>query len=263
MTSILLFNLCAVIVFMVCVWLVSVAKEDASIVDIVWGLGFVLLAWLTFGRSHGYFGRKLLILILVTLWGLRLATHIFLRSRGKGEDPRYAEMRKRHGNRFWFVSLFTVFLLQGVLLWIIALVIQVPQFSRMPPRLTMFDFAGVVIWCTGFLFESVGDWQLTRFLNEPSNKDKLLTDGLWAYTRHPNYFGESLIWWGFFAIAVSNRGNIWLIVSPLVITFLLLRVSGVTLLKKSMVTAHTDYEEYKQNTSAFIPWFPKTKVTSK
>jgi len=257
MASILIFNLGAVVIFMVCIWLVSIAKKDASIVDIAWGLGFVLLAWLTFTRADGYLGRKALVSVLVTIWGFRLATHIFLRNLGKGEDPRYADMRNRHGERFWLLSLFKVFLLQALLAWIIALVIQVPQFSNAPSRLTMFDFAGVVIWCAGFIFESVGDWQLKQFLNNPSNKGKLMTEGLWAFTRHPNYFGESLIWWGFFVLALSDRGHLWLIISPLLITFLLLRVSGVAMLEKSMVTAHAGYEDYIRNTNAFIPWFPK------
>lgn len=262
MSSILLINLAVVFLFMACIWLLSVAKKDASIVDIVWGLCFILLAWLTFGQADGYVGRKLLVSVLVTIWGLRLATHILFRNRGKGEDPRYMDMRRRHGKAFWYVSLFKVFLLQATLAWIIALVIQVPQFSSTPSRFTILDLAGVVIWCTGLVFESVGDWQLTQFLSKPSNKDQLLTSGLWAYTRHPNYFGESLIWWGFFLIALSNSGNIWLIMSPLLITFLLLRVSGVALLEKSMVNDHTEYSDYMQNTSAFIPWFPKTKETS-
>jgi steroid 5-alpha reductase family enzyme len=259
MLSVILFNLAAVVVFMVCIWLLSVVIRDASIVDIFWGLGFVLLAWLTFIRADGYLGRKILVSFLVTVWGLRLAIHIFLRNHGKGEDPRYVAMRERHGDRFWYVSLVTVFMLQAVLLWIVSLVAQVSQISPVPARFTWFDVAGTMVWGVGFFFESIGDWELKEFLKNPANKGKVMDKGLWAYTRHPNYFGESLIWWGMFLFALSSPANLWTIVSPLVITFLLLKVSGVTLTEESMATEHSGYDEYVNSTSAFIPWFPKKR----
>jgi steroid 5-alpha reductase family enzyme len=259
MASILIVNLGIVLAFMVAVWLLSIAKRDASIVDIFWGLGFVLIAWMTFIRADGYIGRRALILVLVTAWGLRLAIHIFLRNHGKGEDPRYAAMRERHGSRFWYVSLVTVFMLQAVLLWIVSLAGQASQISPTPETFTWLDIAGAIVWGTGFFFESVGDWQLKNFLKDPANRGKVLDWGLWAYTRHPNYFGESLIWWGVFIIALSSPANLWTIISPLLITFLLLKVSGVALTEKSMTTEHSDYGDYVKRTNAFIPWFPKKK----
>jgi steroid 5-alpha reductase family enzyme len=215
------------------------------------------VAWFTFIQSDGYIGRKLLVSLLTTLWGARLAIHIFVRNRGKGEDPRYKAMRAKHGERFWWVSLLTVFMLQAVLLWVISLVVQVSLISPLPKKLVWLDVAGIIIWTVGFTFEAVGDWQLTRFVRNPANKGEIMNSGLWGYTRHPNYFGESLIWWGMFLFALATPRSVWVVISPLLITFLLLRVSGVTLLEESMLSSHPEYQDYVRNTSAFIPWFPK------
>ena len=254
--SILLINLIAAIGFMSIVWLLSLMKKDASIADIFWGPGFVFLAWLTFSMTDGYTGRKLLIVCLTTLWGLRLAIHIFIRNLGKGEDHRYRAWRNKHGRRFWWVSFFTVFGLQALLLWIISITTQIGQISAVPSGITLFDGIGVFIWLVGFTFEAVGDWQLARFKSNPENKGKVMDKGLWAYTRHPNYFGETLIWWGLFLITASTPGGVLTIVSPLVITFLLLKVSGVTLLEKTIIETRPKYREYIETTSPFIPWFP-------
>ena len=249
-------NLVAAIGFMSIVWLLSLMKKDASIADIFWGPGFVFLAWLTFSVTDGYAGRKILIVCLTTLWGLRLAVHIFIRNLGKDEDPRYLAWRKKHGRRFWWVSFFTVFGLQALLLWAISITTQVGQISAVPSGITLFDGIGVFIWLVGFTFEAVGDWQLARFKSNPENKRKVMDKGLWAYTRHPNYFGETLIWWGLFLITASTPVGVLAIVSPLVITFLLLKVSGVTLLEKNIVETRPKYREYIETTSPFIPWFP-------
>jgi steroid 5-alpha reductase family enzyme len=259
MASVLLFNLGAVVLFMFFIWLLSLAKRDASIVDMFWGLGFILVAWITFIRTDGYLGRRILVSSLTTIWGLRLAIHIFVRNHGKGEDPRYAAMRERHGERFWYMSLATVFMFQALLLWIVSLVNQVSQIHAMPAVITWLDIAGIIVFGTGFFFESVGDWQLRKFLENPASRGKLLESGLWAYTRHPNYFGESLIWWGMYLIALSSSSNLWVIISPLLITFLLLKVSGVVLTEKSMAAEHSDYDDYVERTSSFIPWFPKKR----
>ena len=255
--SILLINLIAAIGFMSIVWLLSLMKKDASIADIFWGPGFVFLAWLTFSMTDGYTGRKLLIVCLTTLWGLRLAIHIFIRNLGKGEDPRYKAWREQHGRRFWWVSFFTVFGLQALLLWTISITTQIGQISPEPSGITFFDGIGVFIWLVGFTFEAVGDWQLARFKSNPDNKGKVMDKGLWAYTRHPNYFGETLIWWGLFLITASTSGGVLTIISPLVIAFLLLKVSGITLLEKTIVETRPKYREYIETTSAFIPWFPR------
>ena len=255
--SILATNLMAVMMMMFAVWLLSLIKRDASIVDVFWGLGFVVVAWLTFLRADGYLGRKVLITVLTTLWGLRLALYIFIRNWGHGEDRRYQAWRAQYGARFWWVSLFTVFGLQGVLLLIISLTLQIGQISAIPARLGVLDFLGVILWAVGFLFEAVADWQLYRFKADPENKGKVMNRGLWAYSRHANYFGESLVWWGLFLITLATPGSGWVVISPLLITVLLLKVSGVTLLEKTIVDSRPEYAEYIKSTSSFIPWFPR------
>ena len=240
--------------FMVLVWLLSVVKRDASIVDIFWGLGFALIAWISYLVAGGSPPRKLLIAGLTTLWGVRLAAHIFWRSRGKGEDRRYQAWRARYGESFWWVSLFTVFGLQALLLWVISLVLQVGQLSPTPEELGWLDGLGAALWATGFAFEAIGDRQLLRFKADPANRGKVMDRGLWAYSRHPNYFGECLVWWGIFLITLSTPGSAWSVVSPLTITFLLLKVSGVTLLEKTILETRPEYRDYMERTSAFIPW---------
>ena len=254
--SIFTTNLMAIMAMMFAVWLLSLIKRDASIVDVFWGLGFVVVTWLTFLRADGYLGRKVLITVLTTLWGLRLALYICIRNWGHGEDRRYQAWRSQYGVRFWWVSLFTVFGLQGMLLWVISLTLQVGQISEMPAKLVMLDLLGMVIWAVGFIFEAVADWQLYRFKAVPENKGKVMKKGLWAYTRHPNYFGEFLVWWGLFIITLATPGSGWVVISPLLISFLLLKVSGVTLLEKSIVDSRPEYADYIKSTSSFIPWFP-------
>jgi len=257
--SISVTNFFAVMVMMFGVWLLSLIKRDASIVDVFWGLGFVVVAWLTFLQTDGYLGRKILITLLTTLWGLRLAMHILIRDWGHGEDRRYQAWRAQYGARFWWVSLFTVFGLQGVLLWAISLILQVGQMSAIPARLVILDFLGTIVWTVGFIFEAVADWQLYRFKADPENKGKVMKKGLWAYSRHPNYFGESLIWWGLFLITLATPGSFWTVISPMVITFLLLKVSGVTLLEKTIVDSRPEYRDYIESTSSFIPRLPRKR----
>ena len=252
-------NLAILFGCMIGLWLLSLVLKNASIVDIFWGLGFVIVAWITFHMADGYLGRKVLICTLVTLWGLRLAIHIGGRNWGKGEDRRYQAWRAKYGPRFWWVSLFTVFGTQGILLWVISLVTQAGQISPEPNRWVWQDALGLLVWAIGFFFEALGDWQLARFKANPENRGKVMDRGLWAYTRHPNYFGECLMWWGLFLIAQAAPGNIWTIISPLTITMLLLKVSGVTLLEKSIVETRPKYKDYIESTSAFLPWFPKRK----
>lgn len=250
-------HLVAALGFMTGVWLLSLILRNAGIADIFWGPGFVLLAWISFFSSQGYLGRKILIAGLVSLWGIRLALHIGARNWGKGEDRRYQTWRREKGENFWWISLFTVFGVQGILLWIISLVVQAGQLSAVPDCLTLLDGLGTLLWAVGFFFEALGDLQLTRFKADPANKGKVMDRGLWRYTRHPNYFGESLMWWGIYFIALSTPGKAWTIVSPITITFLLLRVSGVTLLERTIVDTRPGYREYQEKTSAFIPWFPR------
>jgi steroid 5-alpha reductase family enzyme len=252
-------NLVAALLFMVGVWLLSLVKKNASIVDVFWGLGFVLMAWLTYTQASGYPARQMLLVILTSIWGLRLSFHILVRNWGKGEDRRYQNWRAKQGERFWWVSLFTIFGTQALLLWVVSLVVQIGQLSPVPGRLTLWDSRGVLVWGVGFMFEAAADWQLARFKADPDNKGKVMNRGLWAYTRHPNYFGETLIWWGLFLITFSIPYGYWAIISPFVITFLLLKVSGVTLLEQTITKRRPEYRDYINNTSPFIPWFPKGK----
>lgn len=241
-------------------WLFSLKLKDASIVDIFWGLGFAIIAVTSFLMTDGFAPRKQLITALTVVWGVRLAWHIGSRNIGKGEDFRYQAMRKKHGDRFPLVSLLTVFALQGVLMWIISLPLQAAQNSATPDRFTALDYLGALVWLIGFGFEAIGDWQLRQFKSAPTsketNKGKLMDRGLWAYTRHPNYFGDALLWWGYFLIACA-AGAWWTIFSPALMTFLLMKVSGVAMLEKSLKKTKPEYEAYARRTNAFFPWFPK------
>lgn len=243
---------------MTMLWVLSLVLKNSSIVDIFWGTGFVILAWVSFFLTpDGFLARKLLLTILVTIWGLRLSIYILVRNWGKPEDFRYQAWRKEHGKKWWWYSYFQVFLLQGVLLTIIAAPLLAAQISPTPAKLGVLDFIAIPLWVIGFFFESMGDWQLKRFKSDPANKGKVLDRGVWRYTRHPNYFGDSTQWWAYYLVAAS-AGGWWTIFSPVLMTFLLLRVSGVKLLEKTLDT-RPGYKEYSERTSEFIPWFPKKK----
>jgi steroid 5-alpha reductase family enzyme len=247
----------AIIAWMIVIWLFSVRLRNASIVDIFWGAGFVFAGWLYFLLTDGAGARRWLVASLVTAWGLRLSAHLFLRNHGKGEDYRYREMREAHGPRFWWVSLFTVYLLQGLILWIVSLPLWVSMGAARPAGLTWIDGLGVAIFCVGLFFEALGDWQLARFKSDPDNRGKLLTSGLWRYTRHPNYFGDGMVWWGLTLHALATPASAWTLVSPLLMTVLLMKVSGVTLLEKKLRETKPGFREYMVSTSAFFPWFPR------
>ena len=256
-TTILVTTAAATMAMMLVLWFVSLAIKNASIVDIFWGAGFAVIAMVTYTQTDGYSTRKLLITSMAVIWGLRLAIHIGWRNYGKGEDFRYQAMRKRIGARFGLVSLFTVFALQGVLMWVISLPLQVAQISREPEYLTWLDCLGVILWAVGFLFEAIGDLQLTLFRVKPENKGKVMDRGLWAYTRHPNYFGDALLWWGFFLIALATPGGWGTVISPVLMTTLLMKVSGVALLEKTLIKTRPEYRDYVRRTSAFFPRPPK------
>lgn len=253
--TLFLYSGIAILVMMVLLWLLSLVFKNASIVDIFWGIGFVIVTWLAFSLGAGYIPRKQLVAVLVTIWGLRLALHIGIRNWGKPEDFRYAKWRQDNGSRWWWFSFFQVFLLQGVLMWIISAPLIAAQTSGYPVIITPLDVIGVVLWLIGMFFEALGDLQLMLFKANPANKGKLLTTGVWRFTRHPNYFGESALWWGYYIIALVS-GSWWTVFSPIIMTWLLLRVSGVAMLERTM-KLKPGYEEYMKNTSAFFPWFPK------
>lgn len=254
--GLLALGLGAVVGAMTLLWLLSLALRDASIVDPFWGSGFVGLAWLyrVLGPEAG--PRQWLLLALVTAWGLRLSLYLLVRNWGEGEDYRYREMRQAHGAAFWWRSLFTVFLLQGALLWFIALPLFAVQTAAAGRGWLWTDLLGLGLWGVGFFFEAVGDWQLARFKADPAHRGQVMTRGVWALTRHPNYFGDAAVWWGYYLIALGVPGGAWTVSSPLVMTLLLLKVSGVALLEKSIAERRPGYREYARRTSAFIPWFP-------
>ena len=249
-------NLAAVAVMMVAGWLISLAYKNVTIVDSLWGLGFVLIAWLTFFVSDGYYGRQILVVALVTLWGLRLCLYLSWRNWGKGEDPRYGSWRKQSSNRFWLVSLFKVFVLQALFLWVISVSLQIGLLAMKPDSFTWLDGLGFIIWAAGFVFESLGDWQLARFKSDPASKGRVMDHGLWAYTRHPNYFGEFLVWWGLYFITLSTPNGWWTIFSPIIITSVLLKMTGIPLTEKALVENRPGYADYIKRTSAFVPWWP-------
>lgn len=243
--------------FMLILWLVSLSLKNSSIVDIFWGAGFVISGWTYFLLTpDGFPARKLILMLLTTLWGLRLTLHILIRNWGKPEDFRYQKWREEHGSNWWLRSLFQVFILQGFLMWVISIPLLAGQYWSNPARLTLVDFLGITLWAIGFFFEAVGDWQLTRFKANPENRGKLLSTGVWKYSRHPNYFGDSAQWWGFYLLAAA-AGGWWTVYSPALMTLLLVRVSGVALLEKTLTNTKPGYAEYVRSTSAFIPWFPR------
>jgi steroid 5-alpha reductase family enzyme len=245
-----------IIGLMTLLWLVSLALKNSSIVDIFWGIGFVIINWIYFALTpEGFLLRKWLIGILVTIWGIRLSLYILWRNWRKPEDFRYQAWREDAGSTWWWLSFFRVFLLQGVLMLIISAPLLAAQYRVVPVHLVLSDVLGLVVWAIGFFFESVGDFQLARFKANPTNNGKVMDQGVWRFTRHPNYFGDSAQWWGYYLISVS-AGGWWTIFSPVMMTLLLLRVSGVALLEKTL-EARSGYKEYIEKTSAFIPWFPR------
>lgn len=254
--NIMLWNLAAVSALMVLGWIISLVYRNVTIVDSLWGLGFILIAWLTFSMSQGYWGRNLLLALLVTMWGLRLSLFLSWRNWGKGEDPRYGSWRQKSGDRFWLVSLFKVFLLQALFLGVISISLQKGQLAAKPDTLTWLDYLGVFVWTVGFIFESAGDWQLARFKSDPVNKGHVMDRGLWAYTRHPNYFGEFLVWWGIYFITLATPNSWWTILSPVIVTAVLLKMTGIPLTEKGLVENRPGYAEYIKRTSAFVPWLP-------
>ena len=202
--------------------------------------------------------RQIITTVLVAIWGLRLSVHILIRNWGKPEDYRYQEFRKKYGTeRYWWFSYFQVFLLQGALVWLISAPLLAVNYFETTKGLNVFDFLGLSIWLIGFTFEAGGDWQLTRFKSNTANKGKLLKTGFWKYTRHPNYFGDAIVWWGFAVISIA-AGSYFPIVSAVLMTWLLLKVSGVSMLESSMKNTKPGFEEYMRRTSSFFPWFQKT-----
>jgi len=247
----------AIWAFVTLIWILSLIVKNSAIMDIFWGMG-LLMSVLVYGFLLGenQFSASLL-QVLVAIWALRLSVYIFFRNLGKPEDLRYANWRRENGSRWWWYSFLKVFLLQGVIMWIVSVALLTGQGGNSVNELTWLSYGGIALFIIGFIFEAGGDWQLSRFKKNPANKGKVMDSGLWAYTRHPNYFGESVIWWGFFLIAMES--GCWLaLISPILMTFLLTKVSGVAMLDKVMSEAKPQYRDYIASTSAFFP-MPKRR----
>lgn len=236
-------------------FVVSLIRKRNDVADVAWGLGFVLMAWTSCLISEDVSVRAFIVDVLVSIWGLRLAWHIHVRNRGKGEDYRYAAWRIEWGKWFYLRSYLQVYLLQGILLFLIVTPVVVTNLIS-GGVLTTLDLLGFIVWVIGFYFESVGDAELAQFLKNPANKGKLMQRGLWAYTRHPNYFGEVTQWWGLWIMALSVPLGVYSIIGPITITFLILKVSGIPLLEKKM-ELNPAFGEYKRRVSMFIPLPPR------
>lgn len=255
--QIYLINLASILAMMLLLWLISVKLHNVSIVDSFWGLGFVLSISVYAIYANGLGFKNWILIAMVVLWGLRLSIYLAWRNFGKGEDFRYREFRKQYGeNRYWWISFFQVFLLQGVLMWLISAPLLGALCGGSQQELNVTDIAGILIWLIGFTFEAGGDWQLAKFKSDLSNKGKVLNKGFWRYTRHPNYFGDAAVWWGF-ALFSFSAGYYLPILGSLLMTALIVKVSGVALIEKSLHSNKPEYAEYVRKTSAFLPWFPK------
>jgi len=258
--TVVAWNFGAVMACMLLLWAISVPLRNASIVDIFWGPGFALIALVTLFVADGYAPRQWLLVGMTVAWGLRLGAYLASRNIGHGEDARYARWRQRivgAGGNFTWHSLIWVFGLQGLVMLLVSLPVQFGQLAAEPARLGWSAWAGASLWAAGFLFEAVGDWQLARFKSDPANRTRVLESGLWRYTRHPNYFGNALLWWGIWLAACDAPTVAWTAIGPAVMTFFLLRISGVTLLEKSLTRSRRGYADYMRRTSTFLPRSPK------
>lgn len=236
-------------------FIVSLVRKRNDVADVAWGLGFILLAWTSFFIIGNYSIRGLLVNVLVSIWGIRLAWHIHSRNIGKKEDYRYLTWRKEWGKWFYPRSFLQVYLLQGFFLFLIVLpVIAINEKVGRP--LGWVDLIGLFVWLLGFYFETRSDAELKQFTKNPANSGRIMQSGLWKYSRHPNYFGEVSLWWGIYLISLAGGASFYAIVGPLTITVLILFVSGIPLLEKKYA-GMPEFEDYKKRTSVFFPLPPK------
>jgi steroid 5-alpha reductase family enzyme len=245
--------------YLMLIVVIALVREDNSIMDIAYGAGFVLIAWCLAFMWPTWTDRQVIVLTCITVWGVRLATRILLRNWGKPEDFRYQVWRnewKKKGMLYFFCrSMAQIYLLQGVVILVVLLPVLV-VFATTQGPLIWYNWLGLGLWCVGFVFEFVGDFQLDRFIRNRDNTGKIMTSGLWRFTRHPNYFGEATMWWGLYLVVLGLPLSHLAFLSPILITFLLTQVSGIPMLEKRWA-GRADWEAYKRKTSAFIPWFPK------
>jgi steroid 5-alpha reductase family enzyme len=252
----MLIGLAAVLALFTGLWLASLLVRNSSIVDMWWGPGILLIGVSYAATANNLTLRGRIVVILLAVWALRLAWHIGARNIGHGEDFRYAKWRQERGASWWWFSYFKVFVLQAVVAWIISMPLFWAITSTAHVELNALDYAGIAAFVIGFLFEAVGDEQLRRFKKDPASKTRVLDTGLWRYTRHPNYFGEAVLWWGFGLLSVAAGGYAG-VIGPAIMTFFLIRVSGVALLEKTLRETKPGYAEYVRSTSAFLPQPPR------
>ena len=248
--DIYLYGLYAMLSFALAGWLVSLYRKNVTHVDSMWSLFFVLAGFVYATKADVFSDRSIIVLVLVTLWAVRLCAYLTWRNWGSHEDHRYAEIRRNNAPYFSIKSLYIIFGLQSILAWIVSLPILAAVTSSEP--INIVDVVGISIVGFGLVWETLADWQLSLFKADPKNKDKVLESGVWRYSRHPNYFGEFAIWWGFFLIALA-AGGFWALFSPLLMTFLLLKFSGVALLEKDIGNRRPAYAAYIKYTNAFFP----------
>ncbi|MCU0884531.1 MAG: DUF1295 domain-containing protein, partial [Beijerinckiaceae bacterium] len=239
-------------------WLLSLRTRDVGAVDIVWGPGFALIGWLEWLRLAPQHGSTTLLLLAVSLWAVRLGAHLLARHRlSTGEDARYAAMRAADPDRFWWSSLYTVFVLQAVILWGLALPIHLAMATAQTGSPGWLGLAGLSLFAAGFALETVADLALLRLRRDPARRGALLTSGVFAWSRHPNYFGECLLWFGLGLMAWDASGWFIAMLGPVALTALILKVSGIPLLEEHLRATRPDFAAYAARTSAFIPWPPK------
>jgi steroid 5-alpha reductase family enzyme len=259
--SLLAINAALLVVGYLALWALSLRLRDVSFIDAVWAFGMAAMAWTTFIQVGEAGPHRLLLVGLCTLWAARLGGHLLLRWRAHGEDPRYARMmadaKRKQGWDFPVASLLLVFALQAPLLFIVCLPVQLGQLGATPAALGPLAWTGAALAGVGLVFETVGDWQLTRFRNNPENKGRVLDTGLWRYTRHPNYFGDACLWWGLFLIAAETPLGVWAIPGPLLLTWTLMKWSGAPMLEGRLKKTRPEYADYIARTSGFIPWPPR------
>lgn len=245
-------NLLAIFIFMNLFFFISVKLKRNDLADSAWGLGFIVLAVFNLFSSSDFQRTKIILTTLVFLWGIRLISYITLRNWGKSEDFRYQEWREKWGKNVILRSYLQVFLLQGLFMFLVSL--SVNLYNRFDGGVLLLSFIGLIIWVIGFYFETVGDIQMFLFKKDKNNKGKIMNQGLWQYTRHPNYFGEVTQWWGIWILTLGSTYWYLGLIGPLTISFLILKVSGIPMLEKKY-EGNKDFEEYKRKTSAFFPWF--------
>ncbi|MCF8880071.1 DUF1295 domain-containing protein [Hyphobacterium sp. SN044] len=256
--SVLAINFAVLMGCMLTLWLISIVLKDVSFIDSFWAAGFVIVAAVTYAITPGGdAGRRLLLLAITAIWGVRLAGYLLWRWRKEGADKRYVALLSKAKGNVHVHSLTKVFLLQGVLLWVVSLPVQLGQIPATPAGVGVIGWAGAALCAIGIFFESVGDWQMARFKGDPANAGKVMDKGLWRYTRHPNYFGDACVWWGLYLIAAETMLGLFALPGPVVITFLLLTWSGAGLLERRLKRSRPEYEDYIRRTSGFIPMPPR------